>query len=309
MQELIGPIIGSWLPVLLMVMGFGTLYLVLDRAEKAFEKGKRSPFPQEFLRGPGHSLYEQIENLRVDFMGWLMGVMIMPVILMLVPLSQAYVSGKPVSIGLWAMVAFVWAAAMIWLSRKAIETFRTIRQLRLGYEGEVGVGQELNLLMLSGYRVYHDFPANQFNVDHVVIGPTGVFAVETKARSKPVNGGGKRDATVVCHGDHLAFPNGSDYASVEQALRQASWMSKWLTSAVGDKVQVKAALVIPGWFVERKKIGDVLVFNAKESEKAITGYAGPRLSAEMIQRIAHQVEAKCRDVAPRSFRQSARKAG
>ena len=51
-------------------------------------------------------------------------------------------------------------------------------------------------------------------------------------------------------------------------------MSKWLTSAVGDKVQVKAALVIPGWFVERRKIGDVLVFNAKESEKAITGYAG-----------------------------------
>ncbi|MCB0257352.1 MAG: NERD domain-containing protein [Anaerolineae bacterium] len=292
-----------------MGLGIGALYLALERAEKDINKGKRSPFPHEFLRGPGHSLYQRIENLRVDFMGWLMGVVIMPPMLMLVPLSQTYLSSQPASTGMWVMITVVWVGATIWLSRKAIATFKTIRQLRLGYEGEVGVGQELNLLMLSGYRVYHDFPAQQFNIDHVVIGPTGVFAVETKARSKPVNGGGKRDATVVCHGDHLAFPNGSDYASVEQALRQASWMSKWLTSAVGDKVQVKAALVIPGWFVERRKIGDVLVFNAKESEKAITGYAGPRLSAEMIQRIAHQVEAKCRDVAPRSFRQSARKAG
>lgn len=128
--------------------------------------------------------------------------------------------------------------------------------------------------------------------------------METKARSKPDNGGGKLDATVVCHGDHLVFPHGSDYASVEQALRQAAWLSRWLTSAVGEKVQVKAALVIPGWFVERKKIGDVLVFNARESKRAIVGFRGPRHSAEMIQRIAHQVEAKCRDVAPRSHASS-----
>ncbi|MCP5316908.1 MAG: NERD domain-containing protein [Chromatiaceae bacterium] len=303
MQDLIDPIIGPLLLVLLLMWaGIGTLYLVLDRTEKAFEKGKRSPFPQEFLRGPGHSLYEKIEDLRLDFMGWLMGVMIMPAILMAVPLSQAYLTGKRVSLGLWVMVAVVWIATTVWLCRKAITTFKTIRQLRLGYEGEVGVGQELNLLMLNGYRVYHDFPAQQFNIDHVVIGPAGVFAIETKARSKPVTGGGKRDATVVCHGDYLAFPNGSDYASIEQALRQARWLSQWLTRAVGEKVPVKAALVIPGWFVERKKIGDVLVFNARESKNAIVGYRGAQLSAEMIQRIAHQVEEKCRDVAPKSYR-------
>jgi len=35
--------------------------------------------------------------------------------------------------------------------------------------------------MLDGYHVYHDFPAERFNIDHVVVGPAGAFAIETKA--------------------------------------------------------------------------------------------------------------------------------
>ena len=64
-----------------------------------------APFPRDFLRGAGHSLYEQIENLRVDFIGWLMGIMVMPALFMLVPLSQGCFSGKEISISVWLMVA------------------------------------------------------------------------------------------------------------------------------------------------------------------------------------------------------------
>lgn len=299
MEGWIGSFISPWVPIVMMMLSFGIVFLLLQRAEGKLQNGKRSPFPQEFLRGPGHSLYVKIENLRLDFMGWLMGAILMPVTLLLVPLSQAYFSGKTVSQTMWVLMAFVWMGGTIWIARKAVDTFKTVRQLRLGYEGEVGVGQELNQLMLSGYRVYHDFPAQQFNIDHIVIGQTGVFAVETKARSKPVTGRGKLDATVVCNGSELVFPNWTDRDSIEQAQRQSIWLSQWLTSAVGEKVPVKPALVIPGWFVERKKIGDVLVFNAKESKQAIARYHGSQLPAAMVQRIAHQVEAQCRDVAPK----------
>ncbi len=115
-------------------------------------------------------------------------------------------------------------------------------------------------------------------------------------RQAPVGGEGP---TVVCNDRELVFPNWTDRDSIEQARRQSIWLSRWLTSAVGEKVPVKPALVIPGWFVERKKIGDVLVFNAKESKQAIVHYHGSQLPAVMVQRIAHQVEAKCRDVAPK----------
>ncbi|MBN1547047.1 MAG: NERD domain-containing protein [Syntrophaceae bacterium] len=57
------------------------------------------------------------------------------------------------------------------------------KNYRLGYEGEMATGQELNMLMLEGYHVFHDFPADRFNIDHIVVSPNGVIAIETKAKS------------------------------------------------------------------------------------------------------------------------------
>ena len=34
-----------------------------------------------------------------------------------------------------------------------------------------------------GCQVLHDVPADSFNIDHVVVGLTGLFAVETKTHS------------------------------------------------------------------------------------------------------------------------------
>ena len=42
--------------------------------------------------------------------------------------------------------------------------------------------------------------ADKFNIDHVIIGPAGVYAVETKARRKPETGKGRSDARVVYDG-------------------------------------------------------------------------------------------------------------
>ena len=50
--------------------------------------------------------------------------------------------------------------------------------------------------MLQGFHVYHDFPAEGFNIDHIVVGAKGVFAVETKTRSKRTTANRREDATV-----------------------------------------------------------------------------------------------------------------
>ena len=73
---------------------------------------------------------------------------------------------------------------------KLLRLLNRRRKFRLGYEGELAVGQELNQLLREGYEVYHDFPADKFNIDHIIIGPAGVYAVETKARQKPTTGKG-----------------------------------------------------------------------------------------------------------------------
>ena len=42
------------------------------------------------------------------------------------------------------------------------------------------------------YRLYHDIPFENYNIDHLVISTNGVFVVETKGRSKKIRDGSKQ---------------------------------------------------------------------------------------------------------------------
>ncbi len=124
------------------------------------------------------------------------------------------------------LVLMAWTIWLVYSSAKFVNRFRRIKQLRLGYECELAVGQELDLLMLKGFRIFHDVPAENFNIDHIIIGPSGVFAVETKGRSKSIseNGKGKKQFRVAYKDGVLQFPNGLDRETVPQARRQAKWL-------------------------------------------------------------------------------------
>lgn len=168
--------------------------------------------------------------------------------------------------------------------------------LRLGYEGEMAVAQELNQLMRQGVILFHDVPGAGFNIDHVLVGPNGVYAIETKARMKPKRDKGKDDAKVVFDGKSLAFPTWKETEPVEQAAYQAKWLSKWLSSAVGETVDARPALALPGWFVERTGRSDVAVFNPKTAGFLAKGWLKEPLSTAQVQRIEHQLDQRCRDV-------------
>ena len=224
--------------------------------------------------------------------------MSMPLLLFSVPVTQAWWTQRPIPTWVWVIHGVIAIGLSLFLGTKLLQAMRRVQQLRLGYEGELAAGQELNQLMSVGYRVYHDFPADGFNVDHVVIGPTGVFAVETKARRKLITGDGRADAQVEYTGQVLRFPSWLDRKTLDQAHRQAQWLSRWLSSAVGESVPVRASVALPGWYVTQTGRGDVLVFNGKRPETVFPKVHGTRMSPEMILRIAHQVDAKCRDVTP-----------
>jgi Nuclease-related domain len=55
-----------------------------------------------------------------------------------------------------------------------------------GATGEEHVGGLLEELSESGWRVIHDASLGRGNVDHILIGPPGVFTVETKSHPGPV---------------------------------------------------------------------------------------------------------------------------
>jgi Nuclease-related domain len=55
-----------------------------------------------------------------------------------------------------------------------------------GATGEEQVGALLDGLSQSGWRVFHDASFGNGNVDHILIGPAGLFTVETKSHPGPI---------------------------------------------------------------------------------------------------------------------------
>jgi hypothetical protein len=230
-----------------------------------------------------------------------------PVVVYAIYLSQtSFVGGKQSNVSITIYLLLGGLPTIYW----AVKIWRLLKQRRslyLGLDCELAVGQELNHLMLKGCRVYHDFPADKFNIDHVVVSQKGVFAVETKGRAKPDKKMGSADATVIYDGQDLRFPGWSEKEPLDQSKRQAVWLSQWLSSAVGEQIAVKPVLALPGWFIERKKPSpNLILFNGKNPDlllKWATGTSTP-LSAELMQRVVHQLEQRCCDVEPSAYKKN-----
>jgi len=285
------------LPTVVMLIPFlvGVIGLKLY-FQKEQRKPVRRPFTQEFMRLPGQSLNEKIEATKEEFDTNLLIMIFMPVIMFSIHLSQFYFGEAPES---WSRISasfIIVTGIVIYFLRKLIKNKKDLTKLRLGLDGEIAVAQLLDPLKGLGFYVYHDFQAKGFNIDHILVGPNGVFAVETKARSKPDRGDNVADSKVVFDGQKLIFPNYKESASIEQTKRQAQWLSKWLSSAVGENIPVLPLLVVPGWFVELKaKPVGIHVTNGTNLEFISRINSGALLSEKQIKQITHQLEQKCID--------------
>ncbi|MFN2126728.1 MAG: nuclease-related domain-containing protein [Anaerolineales bacterium] len=290
----------KYFPVILIFGIYAILASVLYLLRKYRQiKGHRSPFTDNFLRSPGESLNRQIMEVNDRITEYMFLVITVPVLFYAVYISSLHFGNSRLSTSIFSVFIIVGIGVIAFYLFKLIRMLNLRRSYQLGYEGEIAVGQELNQLMRDGYYVYHDFPAGKFNIDHIVVGTSGVFAVETKARSKPTSKDRKADAKVNYDGTRLQFPNGMDVKSIEQAKRQGEWLSKWLRSAVGEAVMVRPVVALPGWFVKRVASGGISVINPKNFRSIAKPKDGNFLSEQMISRIVHQLERKCRDVEPR----------
>jgi len=55
-----------------------------------------------------------------------------------------------------------------------------------GARGEESVGALLDELQAHGWEIFHDATLGHGNVDHIAIGPPGIFTVETKSHPGPI---------------------------------------------------------------------------------------------------------------------------
>jgi len=112
-------------------------------------------------------------------------------------LGESSSTGRPVLTDflqrLPATLELALLAAMFVISRYVLPL---LERRDRGATGEEQVGGLLDELAGSEWRVIHDASLGRGNVDHILIGPGGVFTVETKSHPGPVRVGTVHGATL-----------------------------------------------------------------------------------------------------------------
>jgi len=258
----------------------------LDRRKEL--TGERDPTELRVRREPGAYLRRQLEEIDDRLLNLLLRGLL-PGGCAAIAIAHA-IDQSWLRAGVFALAT---AGAIIWLQRHAQSLIREIRNLRLGLLGERVVAERLRELLPLGWEVFHDLPIEgrngKFNLDHVAVGPAGVFVIETKARRKHRNRDGAKFHEVTVEGPDLAFPGGVDHKAVPQAQSSASWLRGFLEEKTGTVFPVTPVVVLPGWFVRVNRAGPVGVFNDKNLITWLRSKPGSELTAQQADLIRRQI--------------------
>jgi hypothetical protein len=271
--------------VLPMLLVLGAL-LLMRHWEK--RDGRRSPLTEKLLHGPGQQLRKELEKSD-ESMDTVFFALILTGPLLLSTWALRQVAWVNASFGPaeWAFLC-VFVVVMLWAIHRSVGLRAKRLRLREGLNAELMTAQLLLPLASKGCQVFHDIPAEGFNLDHVVIGPYAVFMVETKSRKKP--GHGKQSAQVKYDGRALHFPDHVSSKPVDQARAEADWLKKFLHGAAGEAVPVVPVVALPGWYVtygREASRSNVKVVNPKMHGTFVDKQNSAPLSESLRNRIAY----------------------
>lgn len=149
-------------------------------------------------------------------------------------------------------------AALKWIEHTTIQTDDELHMLTCnanrGARGEEAIATLLRTLP-DDYSVFHDLEKIAGDIDHIVVGPTGLFVIETKAHGGKVHAEGNQ---VLLKG---RLPE-KDF--IAQSWRNAYWVRDVLKNTAEINIKVKPILVFTNAFVTvRDPVKGVRVINKK----------------------------------------------
>lgn len=219
----------------------------------------KSPIKDSPLRNPGETLDKQINELvNTEAMSHIISIVFVGV-LTANEWWRWYMELPPRPV----IYTVLFIIIIAYYLPKIFKIKKQLKSLRQGLEGEKAVGQYLEILREQGAKVFHDIPGQNFNLDHVVIAPSGIYVIETKTYSKPEKG----RAVIIFNGTSVKLNNlPQNDKPIVQAIAASSWLKSLLQESTGKQFQTKPVVVFPGWYIEptsEAKNSDVWVLNPK----------------------------------------------
>ena len=163
--------------------------------------------------------------------------------------SAALVFFLPLAGGTLLVCSFLWIIWSLMVGLRRVESFYK------GARGEEKVSGILGSLPES-YHVFNDFTVGRNHVDHVVAGPGGVFAIETKFWNGKVT---VEDGHVLLDGQ---LP---DRSPLSQAVREATLVRNALVAAGwSGTVTPVVAFASDSFVAHRANVKGTVIINASE---------------------------------------------
>lgn len=156
-----------------------------------------------------------------------------------------------------------------------------IQRWRRGAEGEQSTAAQLEKLTALGWRSVHDRALKYSNVDHILVGPGGVFAIDTKTLGKQVE---IVDGEVHSGG----FPQ---HKMVKSVRGLAAQINSVIKTSTPHNVWVEGVLVFWADFPQNFAKGDRVTFVAGETLTPWIYSLERHLNREQIDSIVAAIEA------------------
>jgi len=132
-----------------------------------------------------------------------------------------------------------------------------------------------------GYAVFNDFPCPMGNIDHIVIGPTRVFVIETKSHSGEI--------TLSADGELLRDSKPLEKDFLKQVLGQCFWLKEKLAEPGGKAPFVNPVVAFTRAFVKvHQPVKGVRILNKKWLVKHIAEN-NARIEREELDRIFYRL--------------------
>lgn len=285
----------QWAFIFLFTAPPSVILIWISARKKVLTAELREPFTTQPLRSAGESARAKADDLLYDATTY---VMILFVCGIFAGISCSYVPAGQLKMNLRVLFGLD-LLFTVYCGRRAWINLRKSWDYKLGAKGEQWVGRELDQLLACGYKVFHDLQFDGWNIDHVAVGPDGIFAIETKTWRKKFKKPKQQKMEIGFDGNYLTRPGcNPDNAPIDQAIANASSLEKLIGVAAAERVTVVPVLAFPGWFINTKSSGKVVVLSGTNMSQNLPRFGRCRLTFAQILRISHQVAQKCGQQTP-----------
>jgi hypothetical protein len=285
------------IPTALFVTAALVVFGILRLATVIHRRYVEDPFPTGgLIREPAYTERRQQRALEVDIFWHAVAV---PTLLL--AWHYAFVRGisgnESANLTDLVMIFAAGVATLAYFIQHLVRRINEKRHLALQTAAEIATGQSINQLMRRGYWVFHDLNLGGQRFQHLIVGPSGVFVVESKAHRVPRKYATSRAdrAEANFDGKQLIYPDWTDADPIQAVLKQSQMIGKWLTGRIGEAVAPQPVLALPGWYVQSSDWKRVIVCDPSNPALIIKASKQARLDPTAIRGILENLKKQTRD--------------